>query len=74
VLGRLVEVVSGQPLDEYLAEHIFHPLGMTETAFSVPESERGRVAKLYGAEPTIAWFDSPLVVDNASGGTITKAA
>ena len=33
-----------------------------------------RVAKLYGAEPTIAWFDSPLVVDNASGGTITKAA
>src|SRR6266851_3162486 len=35
---------------------------------------RERVAKLYGAKPTITWFDSPLIVDNASGGTITKAA
>ncbi len=35
---------------------------------------RERVAKLYGAEPAITWFDSPLIVDNATGGTITKAA
>ena len=35
---------------------------------------RERVAKLYGAEPSISWFDSPLIVDNATGGTITKAA
>jgi Putative mono-oxygenase ydhR len=35
---------------------------------------RARVEKLYGAEPIITWFDSPVVVDNATGGTITKAA
>jgi len=33
-----------------------------------------RVEKLYGARPTITWFDSPVVVDNLTGGTITKAA
>ena len=35
---------------------------------------RERVEKLYGAKPMITWFDSPVVVDNATGGTITKAA
>src|SRR5437899_1960711 len=36
VLGRVVEVVSGQPLDRFLAERIFEPLGMTDTGFFVP--------------------------------------
>ena len=31
---------------------------------------RARVAQLYGAEPVIAWFDTPVVVDNLTGGTI----
>jgi predicted RNase H-like nuclease len=35
---------------------------------------RERVAKLYGAEPVITWFDSPVIVDNAAGGTITTSA
>ena len=35
---------------------------------------RSRVEKLYGAAPTITWFDSPVVVDNATGGAITRAA
>jgi hypothetical protein len=35
---------------------------------------RERVENLYGAKPTIAWFDSPVVVDNLAGGAITKAA
>ena len=34
---------------------------------------RARVEQLYGAKPTITWFDSPVIVDNAAG-TITKAA
>ncbi len=39
VAGHLVEALSGMPLDEYFAEHIFEPLGMTDTAFHVaPES------------------------------------
>ena len=35
---------------------------------------RERVEKLYGAKPTITWFDTPVIVDNLTGGTITKAA
>lgn len=35
---------------------------------------RERVERLYGAKPAITWFDSPVVVDNQSGGMITKAA
>jgi len=35
---------------------------------------RARVAKLYGAEPTITWFDSPVIVDNSTNSTSTKAA
>ena len=47
VIGRVVEVVSGQPLDRFFADQIFAPLGMTETAFSVPSDAMGRFASLY---------------------------
>lgn len=47
VLGRVVEVVSGQPLDQFFAQHIFAPLGMTDTAFSVPSGAMDRFASLY---------------------------
>src|SRR5262249_24591816 len=36
VLGRLVEVVSGQPLDQFFAERIFRPLKMDDTCFFLP--------------------------------------
>ncbi|MEL0020213.1 MAG: serine hydrolase domain-containing protein [Rickettsiales bacterium] len=48
VLGRLVEVWSGQPLDRFFEERIFQPLGMTDTAFSVPPEKRDRFAACYG--------------------------
>jgi CubicO group peptidase (beta-lactamase class C family) len=51
VLGRVVEVASGQSLDEFFAERIFGPLDMTETWFQAPESEHGRLAALYIANP-----------------------
>ena len=35
---------------------------------------RARVEKLYGAKPIITWFDSPVIVDNLLGGTITTDA
>jgi heme-degrading monooxygenase HmoA len=35
---------------------------------------RARVKQLYGGEPEIAWFDTPVIVDNLAGGAITKAA
>jgi CubicO group peptidase (beta-lactamase class C family) len=49
VLGRLVEVVAGKPLDEVFAERVFGPLGMTETSFGLrPEDDVTSLAQLYG--------------------------
>jgi CubicO group peptidase (beta-lactamase class C family) len=47
VVGRLVEVVSGQTLDTFMRERIFAPLGMTDTGFCTPEGASGRLATLY---------------------------
>jgi CubicO group peptidase (beta-lactamase class C family) len=47
VLGRLVEVVSGRPLDEFFAERIFGPLGMDDAGFFVEEERADRLAALY---------------------------
>jgi CubicO group peptidase (beta-lactamase class C family) len=49
VLGRLVEVVSGQSLDEFFAERIFGPLGMTDTGFWTEDLDR--LAALYLPAP-----------------------
>jgi CubicO group peptidase (beta-lactamase class C family) len=51
VLGRLVEVVSGQPLDAFFAEHILRPLGMDDTGWFVPERDLDRLAALYTPGP-----------------------
>lgn len=51
VLGRLIEVVSGQTLGAFLQAHIFAPLGMTETAFSVPPSAHHRIAEPFAHDP-----------------------
>jgi CubicO group peptidase (beta-lactamase class C family) len=51
VLGRVVEVASGQSLDEFLSERIFGPLGMVDTGFSVPEADHDRLAALYVPGP-----------------------
>jgi CubicO group peptidase (beta-lactamase class C family) len=48
VCGYLVQLISGQPFDEYLDEHILRPLGMTDTAFSVPAEKLLRFAACYG--------------------------
>lgn len=47
VLGRVVEVVSGQPLDEFFRTRILGPLGMASTAFHVGDEDKGRLAALY---------------------------
>ena len=47
VLGRLVEVVSGKPFDQFLQERIFTPLDMRDTGFYVPADKKDRFAKLY---------------------------
>lgn len=47
ILGRLIEVLSGKKLGEYLDETIFKPLGLTDTAFYVPPEKQPRIAKVY---------------------------
>ena len=51
VLGRVVEVASGQSLDAFFQEHILGPLGMVDTAFSVREGDGDRLAALYTPDP-----------------------
>jgi CubicO group peptidase (beta-lactamase class C family) len=47
VLGRLVEVLSGKPFDQFLQERIFTPLEMRDTGFYVQADKKDRFAKLY---------------------------
>jgi CubicO group peptidase (beta-lactamase class C family) len=48
--GRLVEVLSGKPLDAYLREHICGPLGMHDTAFVLTAAQRARLARVHQRE------------------------
>jgi CubicO group peptidase (beta-lactamase class C family) len=47
VLGYLVEVVSGMPLDKFFGERIFKPLGMKDTQFYLPDEKVARIAAAY---------------------------
>ncbi len=60
VLGRLIEVVAGQPFDEFLQQRIFAPLGMTDTAFYVPKSKAARLAGITTTDDR-----GRLIVDNS---------
>jgi CubicO group peptidase (beta-lactamase class C family) len=49
-LGRIIEVVTGEPYDRFLAERIFQPLDMHDTFFFVPSDKAKRVASVYTYE------------------------
>ena len=51
VLGRLVEVVSGKPLDEFFRTRIFEPLGMKDSYFFPPDNKLDRLATAYTYYP-----------------------
>lgn len=51
VCGYLIQVLSGQPLDEYFADHIFNPLQMPDTFFTVPADKVDRLAACYQHQP-----------------------
>ncbi|MEO1491937.1 MAG: serine hydrolase domain-containing protein [Pseudomonadota bacterium] len=83
VLGRVVEVISGQSLDRFFAERIFEPLGMTDTAFSVPAGKIDRLASCYarGEGDTMELFDPgrtsvfrDVTLLSGGGGLISTAA
>ena len=65
VLGRLIEVTSGQPFDQFLAERIFQPLGMIDTGFYVPAEKIDRLAGMYGPKQT----GGLQTIDAPEGGT-----
>jgi CubicO group peptidase (beta-lactamase class C family) len=67
VLGRVVEVASGKSLDTFFAEHVFGPLGMDETAFTVGPDDVDRLAALYVPNPAGGLFRN-----NAMGESITR--
>ncbi|MER7046141.1 serine hydrolase domain-containing protein [Streptomyces jumonjinensis] len=82
ILGVLIARASGQPLPEFLAERLFEPLGMTDTAFSVPARKLGRFTSSYraGADGALAVVDapdgewsSPPAFPSAAGGLVSTA-
>lgn len=46
-LGRIIEVVSGQPFETFLARRVFEPLGMRDSFFFPPEDKKARIAAVY---------------------------
>ncbi len=62
VLGVLIARASGQPLETFLRERLFEPLGMKDTGFSVPEASLDRLATSYWTDPTsgkLTVYDEP---------------
>ncbi len=51
VLGRLIEVLTGESLGEFLAERILRPLGMADTDFHVPAAKHPRLAEAFARDP-----------------------
>jgi CubicO group peptidase (beta-lactamase class C family) len=83
VLGRVVEVISGQPLDAFFQARIFEPLGMVDSGFWVPEEKLDRVATLYEhGEEGLKVLEGPLMTDpgtrpgvlSGGGGLYSTAA
>ncbi|MFN3232486.1 MAG: serine hydrolase domain-containing protein [Alphaproteobacteria bacterium] len=83
VLGRLIEVVSGMPLDQFFQERVFGPLGMRDTAFWVPLDKQPRFAAVYTFNeqgqltpmlgPDEARFASPPPAPSGGGGLVSTA-
>jgi CubicO group peptidase (beta-lactamase class C family) len=84
VLGLVVQRLGGKPLDAFLAERLFEPLGMVDTAFCVHADKLGRFgdawafdpgkgAQLYDRADDSAWARSPRLVAGGAGLVSTSA-
>jgi len=60
VLGYLIEILSGQSLDEYLRTRLFQPLGMKDTYFYLPAEKQNRLAVLYTEDATRNTIKTPV--------------
>lgn len=83
VLGYIIERISGQPLDMFFKEHIFKPLNMIDTDYSVPEDKLSRVTAVYGISengikilniPEINNASAPAKNIRGNGGLLSTAA
>jgi CubicO group peptidase (beta-lactamase class C family) len=85
VVGRLVEVMSGMPLDQYLQTKVFEPLGMKDTHFFLDDTKEGRLTAQYkpgednkivlqdpGSEES-RWIKGPKKVFRGAGGLVSTA-
>jgi len=69
VAARLIEVISGQALGEFLRERLFDPLGMTDTGFGVPDAKLNRLCAMYGLPDLIGEnYSAVQLVEAALGG------
>lgn len=81
VLGRLIEVISGESLGSFLGRRVFAPLGMSDTGFSLPPEKAPRLAALYGpgAGGLIDLGDKyghepPVSLESGGGGLLSTMA
>ena len=80
VVGRLVEVLSGQPLSVFFEQHILAPLGMVDTAFHVPQRHLSRLAEAFPKDPdsgsTVQLLDvsNPPNFESGGGGLVSTAS
>jgi len=80
VCGHLIEVISGQPLEDFLIERLFKPLEMPDTRFSVPDDKLERFAACYERapdktlrlqdDPATSRFRQPPVAPSGAGGLV----
>ena len=74
VLGRVVEVASGEPLDRFLQSRIFTPLHMVDTGFHVPEAKLGRLVDSPMPERPRIWdVTKPAKLFSGGGGLVSTA-
>ena len=59
VMGRVLEVVEGKPLQDILAARVFAPLGLKDTGYMVPEGERHRIMTMFGQADLDRLLDYP---------------
>jgi len=80
VVGRLIEVLSGQPLSVFFEQHILAPLGMVDTAFSVPQRHHSRLAEAFTRDPdsgtTVQLLEvrDPPTFESGGGGLVSTAS
>ncbi len=85
VVGYLVQVISGQPLGDYLQENILRPLGMVDTDYEIPDEKLGRLTSLYGSlqpgdpymkllDPPETSFHRPPVMNQRGGSGLLSTA